>query len=182
FVACCAFAIVVLQTTAITTENLVMQFVMNIVVRKPFLFRESIRTTQYLRSLPVGSRRVSLILNLQTKVWELEPGKAVAGYLGVGHPFSRPNASEFAYQGFGVSQEFPFPGKLALASEEARREAESEQQQYRATVLDLTARLKVAYYEWLAATKALRPKRARRDPKRQDRAGSIEGKPATRSG
>src|SRR5258706_15703267 len=27
--------------------------------------------------------------------------------LGVGHPFSRPNASEFAYQGFGVSQELP---------------------------------------------------------------------------
>src|SRR6202140_3629022 len=38
---------------------------------------------------------------------------------GVGHPFSRPNASEFAYQGFAVSQELTFPGKLALASEEA---------------------------------------------------------------
>src|SRR6266545_5974546 len=25
--------------------------------------------------------------------------------IGVGHPFSPPNASEFAYQGFGVSQE-----------------------------------------------------------------------------
>src|SRR6266568_1971778 len=43
--------------------------------------------------------------------------------LGVGHPFSRLNASEFSYQGFGASQEFPFPGKLALASEEAKREA-----------------------------------------------------------
>lgn len=75
--------------------------------------------------------------------------------LGVGHPFSRPNASEFAYRGFGVSQELPFPGKLALASEEARREAESEQQQYRAVVLEVTARLKVAYYEWLAAMKAI---------------------------
>src|SRR5882762_10596656 len=42
--------------------------------------------------------------------------------LGVGHPFSRLNGSNFAYQGFGVSQEFPFPGKLALASEEAKRE------------------------------------------------------------
>src|SRR5271170_147657 len=62
--------------------------------------------------------------------------------LGVGHPFSRPNASEFAYQGFGVSQEFPFPGKLGLASEEARREAESEEQNYRAAVLGVAARLK----------------------------------------
>src|SRR6267143_5639636 len=54
--------------------------------------------------------------------------------LGVGHPFSRLNASEFSYQGFGVSQEFPFPGKLALASEEAKREAEGVQQNYRAVV------------------------------------------------
>jgi outer membrane protein TolC len=74
---------------------------------------------------------------------------------GVGHPFSRLNASEFAYQGFGVSQEFPFPGKLALASEEAKREAEGIQQNYRAVVLDVTARLKVAYYEWLTVNKAI---------------------------
>ena len=75
--------------------------------------------------------------------------------LGVGHPFSRPNASEFSYQGFGVSQEFPFPGKLALASEEAKREAEGVQQNYRAVVLDVTARLKVAYYKWLTVNKAI---------------------------
>src|SRR5258706_5284897 len=75
--------------------------------------------------------------------------------LGVGHPFSRLNASDFAYQGFGVSQDFPFPGKLALASEEARREAESEQQNYRSVVLDRVAKLKVAYYEWLTVNKAI---------------------------
>jgi outer membrane protein, heavy metal efflux system len=74
---------------------------------------------------------------------------------GVGHPFSRLNASEFSYQGFGVSQEFPFPGKLALASEEAKREAEGVQQNYRAIVLDVTARLKLAYYEWLTVNKAI---------------------------
>src|SRR5713101_5015588 len=74
---------------------------------------------------------------------------------GVGHPFSGLNANEFAYQGFGVSQEFPFPGKLALASEEAKREAEGVQQNYRAVVLDVTARLKVAYYEWLTVNKAI---------------------------
>src|SRR2546425_12652930 len=81
----------------------------------------------------------------------------VASYtnFGVGHPFSRLNASEFAYQGFGVSQELPFPGKLALASEEAKREAESVQQNYRSVVVEVTARLKVAYYEWLAVNKAI---------------------------
>src|SRR6266481_9051981 len=83
--------------------------------------------------------------------------------LGVGHPFSRPNGSEFAYQGFGVSQELPFPGKLALASEEAKREAESIQQNYRSVVLDVTARLKVAYFEWLAASKAIELTRKQSD-------------------
>ncbi len=75
--------------------------------------------------------------------------------LGVGHPFSRLNGSDFAYQAFGVSQDFPFPGKLALASEEARREAESEQQNYRSVVLDRVAKLKVAYYHWLTVNKAI---------------------------
>src|SRR5712691_7189434 len=81
--------------------------------------------------------------------------KASYTNLGVGHPLSRLNASEFAYHGFGVSQELPFPGKLGLASEEAKREAEAEQQNYRAMVLEVTTRLKVAYYEWVAAQKAI---------------------------
>src|SRR5260370_14194097 len=83
--------------------------------------------------------------------------------LGVGHPFSRLNASNFAYQAFGVSQDFPFPGKLALASEEARREAESEQQNYRSVVLDRVAKLKVAYYEWLSVNKAIELTRKNND-------------------
>jgi outer membrane protein, heavy metal efflux system len=81
--------------------------------------------------------------------------KASYTNVGVGHPLSRLNASEFAYHAFGVSQEFPFPGKLGLASEETKREAEAEEQNYRAVILDLTARLKVAYYEWLATEKAI---------------------------
>jgi cobalt-zinc-cadmium efflux system outer membrane protein len=75
--------------------------------------------------------------------------------LGVGHPFSRLNGSEFAWQGFGVSQEIPFPGKLGLASEQAKREAEGEQQNYRAVILDVTSRLKVAWYEWRMVQKAI---------------------------
>jgi outer membrane protein TolC len=81
--------------------------------------------------------------------------KASYTNVGVGHPLSRLNASEFAYHGFGISQELPFPGKLGLASEEAKREAEAEQQNYRAVVLDVAARLKVAYYDWLAVQKAI---------------------------
>jgi len=48
--------------------------------------------------------------------------------VGVGQPFSRLNVSEFAYRGIGISQEIPFPGKLALAAEEAQREADSDRE------------------------------------------------------
>ena len=81
--------------------------------------------------------------------------KASYTNLGVGHPFSGLSGSDFAYHAFGVSQELPFPGKLGLASEEAKREAEAEQQNYQSVVLDVTARLKVAYYEWAAVEKAI---------------------------
>src|SRR5215470_18909809 len=82
---------------------------------------------------------------------------------GVGHPFSKLNGSDFAYHGFGVSQEFPFPGKLALASEEAKREADSEHQKYASVILDVTSRLKVAYYEWLDVNKAIELTHKNRD-------------------
>lgn len=66
---------------------------------------------------------------------------------GVGHPFSG-FKSNFAYLGLGVSQEIPFPGKLSLAGQEASKEAASGQETYRTVVLETTARLKFAYYEW----------------------------------
>ena len=74
---------------------------------------------------------------------------------GVGHPFSGFNRSDFAYTGIGVSQELPFPGKLALAAEQAEKEAQSEGQMYRTTVLDTLSKLKVAYYDWALLFKTI---------------------------
>jgi outer membrane protein TolC len=74
---------------------------------------------------------------------------------GVGQPFSTLNTSEFAYVGFGFSQEVPFPGKLALAGREASKEADSEGEMYRAVGLETIARLKMAYYQWFSITKAI---------------------------
>jgi len=74
---------------------------------------------------------------------------------GVGQPFSSLNISDFAYRAVGVSQEIPFPGKLGLAAEEARREADSERQHYRSIVLEKTSQLKTAYYDWYFVTKAI---------------------------
>lgn len=83
--------------------------------------------------------------------------------VGVGHPFSALNGSDFAYQGFGISQELPFPGKLSLAAEQARKEAESERQMYDALVLDIVSRLKLAYYDWFYFSKAIEITQKNRD-------------------
>lgn len=52
---------------------------------------------------------------------------------------------------YGVSQEFPFPGKLKLKGEMASREAEGMEQEYLAVRLGVVARLKEACYELLLA-------------------------------
>ncbi len=56
---------------------------------------------------------------------------------------------------FGLSQNFPFPGKLALKGEIARRSAEMTEQALRAKERELVARLKQAYYELFLAHKAI---------------------------
>jgi len=57
--------------------------------------------------------------------------------------------------GFMVSQEFPFPGKRKLRGEIAEREAEAEQEQYRAVERSIVSRVKQAYHRlhhaWSAA-------------------------------
>ena len=90
-----------------------------------------------------------------SQVAALPEPKLTLANVGVGHPFSRLNVSEFAYRGIGLAQEIPFPGKLGLAAEEARREADSERQNYRSIVLDKASQLKTAYYDWYFATKSI---------------------------
>ncbi len=64
-------------------------------------------------------------------------------------------SSEFAWLRFGVEQELPFPGKLSLKEEIAAREADREGALYRATVLDVTTRLRLAYSDYFLAFKSL---------------------------
>ncbi|WP_447974474.1 TolC family protein [Nitrospira sp. Kam-Ns4a] len=56
---------------------------------------------------------------------------------------------------FGVSQTFPFPGKLALRGEVASRSADMTEQALRAKERDLIARVKQAYYDLFLAHKAI---------------------------
>jgi outer membrane protein TolC len=55
----------------------------------------------------------------------------------------------------GLSQKFPFPGKLALREEVASRSAEMTEQALRAKERDLIARVKQAYYELFFAHQAI---------------------------
>src|SRR5256885_5158544 len=56
---------------------------------------------------------------------------------------------------FGLSQNLPYPGKLALKGNVASRSAEMTGQAVRAKELELVARLKQAYYDLFLAQKAL---------------------------
>jgi outer membrane protein TolC len=56
---------------------------------------------------------------------------------------------------FGLSQSFPFPGKLALKGDVASRSAEMTEQVVRAKERELVARLKQAYYDLFLAQKAV---------------------------
>jgi len=56
---------------------------------------------------------------------------------------------------FGLSQNLPFPGKLALKEDVASRSAEMTEQLVRAKERELVARLKQAYYDLFLAQKAV---------------------------
>jgi len=55
----------------------------------------------------------------------------------------------------GLSQKFPFPGKLALKEEVASRSADITEQALRSKERDLIARVKQAYYDLFLAHKAI---------------------------
>jgi outer membrane protein, heavy metal efflux system len=63
--------------------------------------------------------------------------------------------SEMSWLRFGAEQELPFPGKLALKETIAAREADREGALYRATVLNVLARLRTAYDDYFLAHKSI---------------------------
>lgn len=130
------------------------------VVQMDELVQELLKNSPALRS---AQYRVDAAMKRPSQVSTLPEPKLSISNMGVGHPLSRLQDSNFAYLGFGVSQEIPYPGKLRLAAEEARRDAEADREVYRALLLDATAQVKSAYYEWYGATKAIEITRKNRD-------------------
>jgi cobalt-zinc-cadmium efflux system outer membrane protein len=75
--------------------------------------------------------------------------------VGSPRPFAGYTNSEFAYIGLGVSQDIPYPGKLRLKGEIAKREAEVSQQQIESVRRGVLAELKTAYFQLAYLSKTL---------------------------
>src|SRR6202171_6438176 len=76
--------------------------------------------------------------------------------VGSPRPFAGYTNSDFAYLGIGVSQDFPYPGKLRLKGEIAKREADVVQEQYETVRRSILARVKSAYFQLAYLSKTLR--------------------------
>jgi len=67
--------------------------------------------------------------------------------VGSPRPFAGYTNSNFAYIGFGASQELPFPGKRALRGRVAELEANSVREQYQAVRREVIEQLKLIYFQ-----------------------------------
>src|SRR6267143_2619399 len=92
-----------------------------------------------------------------TQVSTLPDPQFTLQHLSVGspRPFAGYTNSEFAYFGLGVSQDIPYPGKLRLKGEIAKREADVSQQQIESVRRAVMAELKAAYFQLAYLSKTL---------------------------
>lgn len=84
------------------------------------------------------ARQVSALPDTQLTVQQFAVGSP--------RPFAGYTNSDFAYIGFGVSQEIPFPGKRGLRGEVANREAGARQIQIESVRRTIVAKLKATYF------------------------------------
>src|SRR6266550_3546717 len=70
-------------------------------------------------------------------------------------PFAGYTNSDFAYVGLGVSQDIPYPGKLRLKGEIAKRDADVSQQQVESVRRAVLAELKGTYFQLVYLSKTL---------------------------
>jgi outer membrane protein, heavy metal efflux system len=75
--------------------------------------------------------------------------------VGSPRPFAGYTNSDFAYLGLGVSQDIPFPGKLRLKGEIAKRDADVSQQQVESVRRTVLAELKGTYFQLAYLAKTL---------------------------
>ena len=93
-----------------------------------------------------------------TQVATLPSPELLLQQLNVGNPrpFAGFTTSNFAYTGFGISQDLPYPGKLRLKGERARREAAAVGANYEAERRKVVAQLKSTYFRLAYVEQSLR--------------------------
>src|SRR5260370_5167881 len=75
--------------------------------------------------------------------------------VGSPRPFAGYTNSDFAYIGLGISQDIPYPDKLRLKGEIAKRDADVSQQQVESVRRAVLAELKGAYFQLAYLSKTL---------------------------
>jgi outer membrane protein, heavy metal efflux system len=86
---------------------------------------------------------------MPTQVSTLPDPQLVLQNLSVGspRPFAGYTNSDFAYIGFGFSQDIPYPGKLRLRGDIAKKDAEVSEQKYESVRRAILATVKQAYFQ-----------------------------------
>jgi outer membrane protein, heavy metal efflux system len=84
-----------------------------------------------------------------TQVSTLPDPQFVLQHVSVGspRPFAGFTNSDFAYVGLGISQDLPYPGKLHLRGEIAKKDADVTQQRYESVRRTVLAAIKMAYFQ-----------------------------------
>ena len=92
-----------------------------------------------------------------TQVSTLPDPQFTLQHLSVGspRPFAGYTNSDFAYLGLGVTQDIPYPGKLKLRGEIAKREADISQQQVETVRRAVLAEVKDSYFQLAYLSKTL---------------------------
>src|SRR5215831_6396678 len=94
-----------------------------------------------------------------TQVATLPDPQVVLQHVSVGspRPFAGYTNSDFAYIGLGFSQDIPYPGKLWLRGEIAKKEADVSQQRYESVRRAVLMEIKGAYFQlaYLAKRRAI---------------------------
>lgn len=92
-------------------------------------------------------RQVSALPDPQAVVQEFTVGSP--------RPFAGYTNSNFAYIGFGISQDLPYPGKLKLKGEIAKQDAGVAEQRYESVRQSVLASIKAAYFQLAYLSKTL---------------------------
>src|SRR5438309_3266052 len=92
-----------------------------------------------------------------TQVSTLPDPQFTLQHMSVGspRPFAGYSNSDFAYIGLGVTQDIPYPGKLKLRGEIAKREADVSQQQIESMRRSVLAEVKASYFQLAYLSKTL---------------------------